>query len=37
MIKKKINIKVGSNIIVLNKKVCYEYFIEDEFEAGMEL
>ncbi|SJN59710.1 SsrA-binding protein [Vibrio ruber DSM 16370] len=29
--------KPGSNTIALNKKARYEYFIEDEIEAGMEL
>ncbi len=37
MTKKKTNTKAGSNTIALNKKARHEYFIEDEFEAGMEL
>lgn len=34
MVKK---LKVVLNIIVLNKCVCYEYFIEEEIEVGLEL
>lgn len=36
MIKKKVY-KSGLVIIVLNKCVCYEYFIEDEYEVGFVL
>lgn len=35
MTKKKV--KLGSNIIALNKRARHDYFIEDEIEAGLEL
>lgn len=37
MVKKKSKSKVGSNTIASNKKARHEYFIDDEFEAGLEL
>ncbi len=37
MAKKNSKQKAGSNTIALNKKARHEYFIEDEYEAGIEL
>ncbi len=37
MAKTKSKQKAGSNTIALNKKARHEYFIEDEYEAGLEL
>lgn len=36
MTKKKAH-KLGLATIALNKRACYEYFIEEEFEAGLAL
>ncbi|WP_025672811.1 SsrA-binding protein SmpB [Salinivibrio socompensis] len=37
MAKKNAKNKASSNTIALNKKARFEYFIEDDFEAGLEL
>ncbi|OOE96184.1 SsrA-binding protein [Salinivibrio sp. MA351] len=37
MAKKNAKNKANSNTIALNKKARFEYFIEDDFEAGLEL